>query len=226
MLKQCPHCDYPLAGLPAAHRCPECGLGYDEFSQLWCRSAGWRDLLDFLIVPAVFLLCVVDVSRMLLTGQTVSSEYVAPLLLIAAFSAYLAMSWPRMRSYLHRGTQVAALPSALHIAGFQESGDSSRTLSWEDIDLSRSRRHTSSIWLFLRERNVPIEIRDVFADENEAAEFMATVEFHVARRMSQSATPRRLPTPGSPPPGVRRRARLDLSEPPDLSDPDEPSHQG
>jgi hypothetical protein len=34
-LDRCPVCNYSLRGLPAAHRCPECGLEYDEHSIIW-----------------------------------------------------------------------------------------------------------------------------------------------------------------------------------------------
>ncbi len=30
LLSQCPQCRYDISGLPATHRCPECGFTYDE----------------------------------------------------------------------------------------------------------------------------------------------------------------------------------------------------
>ncbi len=30
LLSQCPQCRYDISGLPATHRCPECGFAYDE----------------------------------------------------------------------------------------------------------------------------------------------------------------------------------------------------
>ena len=31
----CPQCDYDLQHLPAVHRCPECGLQYDDHTLVW-----------------------------------------------------------------------------------------------------------------------------------------------------------------------------------------------
>lgn len=48
-LRRCPVCKYPLSGLPAHHRCPECGFEYDERSRIWHD----RILLRRGIVPFV-----------------------------------------------------------------------------------------------------------------------------------------------------------------------------
>ena len=37
--KLCPQCDYDLQNLPAAHRCPECGLQYDDQTLVWVVDA-------------------------------------------------------------------------------------------------------------------------------------------------------------------------------------------
>jgi hypothetical protein len=34
-LSECPSCQYSLCGLPAPHRCPECGLAYDAHTFAW-----------------------------------------------------------------------------------------------------------------------------------------------------------------------------------------------
>lgn len=40
-LTKCPVCRYDLTGLPAHHRCPECGFEYDETKVVWYGSRKW-----------------------------------------------------------------------------------------------------------------------------------------------------------------------------------------
>lgn len=41
-LDRCPSCRYSLEGLPAAHRCPECGFLYDEQTRVWYAKSFWK----------------------------------------------------------------------------------------------------------------------------------------------------------------------------------------
>lgn len=41
-LDSCPVCNYSLRGLPARHRCPECGFEYDEHTRVWHPRSCWR----------------------------------------------------------------------------------------------------------------------------------------------------------------------------------------
>jgi hypothetical protein len=54
MLERCPQCSYSLSGLPTKHACPECGLRYDERSEVW--RAQWdrygRSYALAIIIPS------------------------------------------------------------------------------------------------------------------------------------------------------------------------------
>ena len=45
MIERCPVCRYSLQGLPAVHRCPECGFVYDESMTIWVATSRLRQLL-------------------------------------------------------------------------------------------------------------------------------------------------------------------------------------
>lgn len=47
----CHRCDYDLTGLPQQHRCPECGLAYDDSVRTWKPADHWV----FLASPALLL---------------------------------------------------------------------------------------------------------------------------------------------------------------------------
>ncbi|HPF40896.1 MAG TPA: hypothetical protein P5081_16305 [Phycisphaerae bacterium] len=39
---RCLHCDYALEGLPAPHRCPECGEAYDDATTIFRPRVNWK----------------------------------------------------------------------------------------------------------------------------------------------------------------------------------------
>ena len=56
-LTKCPICRYDLTGLPANHRCPECGFEYDETMRTWQTNDRrlWQVVLFSLVATAVML---------------------------------------------------------------------------------------------------------------------------------------------------------------------------
>lgn len=58
MLTTCPVCDYPLAGLPAAHRCPECGFEFDELTRAWRWTRPRWMVVMLIVVVGMFVLFV------------------------------------------------------------------------------------------------------------------------------------------------------------------------
>ena len=54
-LEHCPVCNYHLTGLPARHRCPECGFAFDEHTRVW-RSEGFGRFAGWVTAMCVFAL--------------------------------------------------------------------------------------------------------------------------------------------------------------------------
>jgi hypothetical protein len=55
-ITHCPVCRYDLTGLPAEHRCPECGFRYDETTYVWRMSVIPRWVLVLVAVLVFFIL--------------------------------------------------------------------------------------------------------------------------------------------------------------------------
>ncbi len=129
-LERCPSCDYDLSGAPPEHRCPECGLAYDEHSRVWRpRRPFWfiRGTIVFGIVgPIVVFHARGDpLSASLLSGLDLSGlEWT---LFAAWFLLVLAvLLW--MRSVYRHRYLVATLPDGLLVRSFR-----CKLIPWSDI---------------------------------------------------------------------------------------------
>jgi len=100
MLKACPRCSYSLKGLPGDHKCPECGLPYDDNTiAVRQNRRGWK---VFLILNACtcavgFLLWIINPSRF-------------------AWNPFIAFALPTLLVYLWRmrsRTPVVVLSKAM-----------------------------------------------------------------------------------------------------------------
>ncbi len=80
-LRVCPECDYDLAGLPEAHRCPECGTPYDELTRVWKPRRPWA-----LIVASVGGCLMIGIQIVIATASlvTATTAVIALLLLVVA----------------------------------------------------------------------------------------------------------------------------------------------
>lgn len=67
MLTECPECRYSLAGLPANHRCPECGFEYDVTMEIYRPRATWlvigSVLLTVVMTPIICFTVYISVTR-------------------------------------------------------------------------------------------------------------------------------------------------------------------
>lgn len=110
MLDQCPRCDYSLKGLPANHACPECGLRYDEQSEVY-RAGGrwsvarapWRSTAAFVAMLGGMVYLAVAARSLL---RTVSAG--------SAMLAALVFVWLLVRARRAQ-PMVAVLPDGLYV---------------------------------------------------------------------------------------------------------------
>lgn len=65
----CPRCRYDLDGLPCPHRCPECGLAYDEMTHVWSyqpmNTRAWAATVFLIALAGITAMFVVDDSTSL-----------------------------------------------------------------------------------------------------------------------------------------------------------------
>jgi hypothetical protein len=114
-LRACPVCAYPLEGLPQRHRCPECGLEYDEHSCVWASPplSGLRGWLYLLLAPLFCAFASILVWEDVWRNPTLS--HVGGLVLWL-FAGTVPTLWVwRTRT---RPLWIATLPSGIHIQDF------------------------------------------------------------------------------------------------------------
>lgn len=109
-LSVCPVCDYPLDGLPGPHRCPECGLAYDEQSRDWPAGPPplrqeplfWFSLGSFLVFPV--LVWLIDPTDLFSTATGA--------VFIALETSFLMLP---LRAARGRHYAIAVLPNGIHL---------------------------------------------------------------------------------------------------------------
>ncbi len=72
-LTTCPKCTYALTGLPSAHRCPECGFEFDEYSWAWLAPAKKWPRFHFVILIMLWLANFMWCTRLFYQWTSVSS---------------------------------------------------------------------------------------------------------------------------------------------------------
>ena len=124
-LTRCPQCKYSLTGLPAQHRCPECGLFYDLNSRVWRNRFPKKSIVVPICCTAVVLAFVVTA---MIRGYSQSSIVV--LLEAIAIPLGVVGSLLLVRDARH-GLLVATLPEGLFVRIGKPTGV---LYPWEDIE--------------------------------------------------------------------------------------------
>ena len=122
-LNECPVCSYCLRGLPATHRCPECGFRYDGSTVVWQspRAAAFSALWIYAACLAMAGWCSILFS---MTADSARS-----LVVLAVLAGWMVMAAVPNRPG-HRRPFVAA--SAMGLV-MRLRGRRTRTLPWNDI---------------------------------------------------------------------------------------------
>lgn len=107
---KCLECDYSLEGLPGPHRCPECGVAYDDVTTIFRPKIRWKNYIPHFGVLFYVVYLVGSNWRMFVAWLGVWGAVVA----VAAFFALLVLRTVRLvRRLQERPCQAALTRDAL-----------------------------------------------------------------------------------------------------------------
>ena len=173
-LTRCPQCTYSLKGLPADHRCPDCGFEYDV------ETAMWKGRLDGKEISAyVFAICMVIgifLSRLLGTPFPPRSALRVALLLILGILTLFVLY--RVCQMWRAGDAVCTTRQGVWI----KKGRRIELYLWEEIEDVFWKPTNRNAGVKIRGRNHPFYIAQVFRRLSDFEDFESKV-----RRRKQAA---------------------------------------
>lgn len=137
-LPRCPVCRYDLTGLPAAHRCPECGIEYDEMTRVWrVERPRWRrialPITSFVLValsglgrlvgtaPQTTALKIIDSTVLLAVPAILVIWYLSqrrrPFVAVGRHGVTFRLAFRPVRQYPYESLKVSMEPLVLMIPG-------------------------------------------------------------------------------------------------------------
>ena len=160
---RCPRCNYDLRGLPPPHRCPECGLAYDEHTQIWRPAQPWRVYLVLLSYSGFFAIVVMKSYSYWRSGRSLSVGEILSLIGALAFVGPYAFLCVRSN---RRGRLAAILPDGLFVRELHKE----ELVPWHQIErvVKEPQGH---VGVRRTGHRYPLYVQNIFQGEAGAQEF-------------------------------------------------------
>jgi len=192
-------CGYDLRGLPAEHRCPECGFAYDARTLIWQPARPWR---GYGFIVGTMLLAVViqadGLARRWFRGA--GGALLSILFLLVAVAAAVSLLL-HLRASNRKGRCAVVSPAGV----FVRTALAERLVDWDEIVAVervdrwiKETQHEYIVRIKTRTRSHTTEIDRIFISEEERSAFIEAVEarlrdpdrWQIVRGASQEETPR------------------------------------
>ncbi|MCG3136178.1 MAG: hypothetical protein HJJLKODD_00003 [Phycisphaerae bacterium] len=175
-LNKCPQCGYDLRGLPADHRCPECGLAYDHQTEIF-RPRKPRIIFVGLLG---FLGGMGGMINMLIRSLQPGSRS-------GIFSVLMFMVWLGLGVYLflrlnriyQRGQFVMIGPDGMH---YRLQSPECSYLSWSQIGSIKPQRYDKLCRVIKTQSGGELIIAGVFSTPRDVERFVELVNRRLMER--------------------------------------------
>ena len=165
-LTRCPQCRYSLHGLPADHRCPECGFEYDAKAAIWESRVGKKEITAF-VLGSCFLVWTL-LSDVLGGGFPPTSIFG---IIVLFFGALLVFMLYRAFVTSRAGCTVYTTGKGLLI----KIGRDVKLYPWGDIEGVLWNAANKSAGLYTKGRTLPLHIPKVLRRQSDYEELRMEV---------------------------------------------------
>lgn len=165
-LANCPVCNYSLQGLPASHRCPECGFEYDEQTVVFKPKTPWKTCAS-LLGSEFFVFYFIGVNAMS-TAYRMAGPIASTGILVFFAALPIGTVWWIFRAH-RKGRFAAIRRDAIRLRNFEGM----IMLPWPDCSMVA----LNDIQPWLKRRNVDqaISLRGMFDTKAERNAFERVV---------------------------------------------------